>query len=416
MAKNTYLSGQPILCQLLSFIPKHLVEESVRQHRSDRYYKTMTTYKQLVFLFYGVVMRCKSLNNLCKNLLLLEDKLTYLGINELPAVSTLSDANMKRSSKVFATLYQKLHEYYKETLNPSVCHFKEELDSNKIFCFDSSTITLFTEIFKGAGRNSLTGKKKGGIKVHTKMPLTGFVPDLVTLSQAACSDKTFLGQLKAEKGAIYIFDKGYAHYQIWKKWTEQGVFYVTRLNENASYQVLSGQPNHISEYADGGIISDQRILLKDGLEARMVVFKDYGSGKVLRFVSNLFDYDEMTIVQLYKYRWNIEVLFKQLKQNFELCYFFSDSQEGIKTQIWIALIAQLIFSVIHRQIKEAEAFVTLVNVASNNMTSYVGLVKIMQTGRLKSEERNLEIVQLQLFQLQREGTFHKHQKNTPNTS
>lgn len=100
------------------------------------------------------------------------------------------------------------------------------------------------------------------------------------------------------------------------------MFYVTRLNENANYQVLSGQPNHISEYANGGIISDQRILLKGGLEARLVVFKDYVSGKVLRFVSNLFDYDVMTIVQLYKYRWNIEVLFKQLKQNFELCYFF----------------------------------------------------------------------------------------------
>ena len=192
----------------------------------------------------------------------------------------------------------------------------------------------------------------------------------------------WIGQLKVEKGGIYIFDKGYVHYQVWKKWTDQGVFYVTRLNENANYQVLSGQPKHISEYANGGIISDQRILLKDGLKARLVVFKDYVSGKVLRFVSNLFDYDVMTIVQLYKYRWNIEVLFKQLKQNFELCYFLSDSQEGIKTQIWIALIAQLIFSVIHRQIKEAEAFVTLVNVASNNMTSYVGLVKIMQTGRL----------------------------------
>ena len=125
----------------------------------------------------------------------------------------------------------------------------------------------------------------------------------------------------------------------------------------------------------GGIISDQKICLGEGLEARLVVFKDYVSGKVLRFVSNMFDYDVMTIVQLYKYRWNIEVLFKQLKQNFELCYFFSDSTEDIKSQIWIALIAQLIFSVIHRQIKEAEAFVTLVNVASNNMTSYVVSVR-----------------------------------------
>lgn len=416
MSKNTYLSGQPILCQLLSFIPRQLVGESVSAHQSDRYYKTMTTYKQLVFLFYGVVMRCKSLNNLCKNLLLLEDKLTYLGIHQLPAVSTLSDANITRSSEVFSTLYQKLYGHYRETLKPTCCHFLEDLDMGKVFCFDSSTITLFVDIFKGAGRNTLEGKKKGGLKVHTKMPLTGFVPDLVTFSEAACNDKSFLGQLEVEKGAIYIFDKGYANYQVWDEWTQKGAFYVTRLNENADYQVLVGQPNHISEYADGGIVSDQRILLKDGLEARLVVYKDYASGKVLQFVSNMFEYEAMTIVQLYKYRWNIEVLFKQLKQNFELCYFFPDSPEGIKTQVWIALIAQLVFSVIHRQIKEAEAFVTLVNVASNNMSSYVGLVRIMKPGRLSPDERDLEIVQLQMFGNGKGGTFRSTLKNTPDSS
>jgi len=416
MAKNTHLSGQPIICQLLSFLPKTLVDESVTLHQSDRYYKTMTTYKQLVFMFYGVVMRCKSLNNLCKNLLLLEDKLTYLGINRLPAVITLSDANINRSSEVFATLYQKLYGHYQDILKPSLFHFEDKLDGDKIFCFDSSTITLFVDIFKGAGHNTLTGKKKGGLKIHAKMPLMGFVPDLVTLSEAATNDKSFLGQLQVVKGAIYIFDKGYTHYQIWKQWTDQGVFYVTRLNENVSYQVLVGQPNHITEYADGGIVSDQRIRLKEGLEARLVVFKDCASGKTLQFISNMFDYAVMTIVQLYKYRWNIEVLFKQLKQNFELTYFFSDSSEGIKTQIWVALIAQLIFSVIHRQIKEAEAFVTLVNVASNNMGSYVGLIKIMKCGRLSSIERNLQIVQLQLFDINRRGTFQKHYKKCFDTS
>ena len=416
MVKNNYLAGQPILCQLLSLVPKHLVDESVAAHQSDRYYKTMTTYKQFVFLFYGVIMRCKSLNNLCKNLLLLEGKLIYLGIKTLPAVSTLSDANIKRGSEVFATLYQKLYQHYRDTLKPCLCHFKENLEREKIFCFDSSTITLFVDIFKGAGRNTLNGKKKGGLKLHTKLPLMGFVPDLVTLSEASCNDKSFLGRLEVAKGAIYIFDKGYAHYHVWKEWTRKGVFYVTRLNENARYQVLSGQLHHISEYAEGGIISDQVILLKDGLEARLILFKDYESGKVLRFVSNMFAYEAMTIVQLYKYRWNIEVLFKQLKQNFELCYFFSDSPEGIKTQVWIALIAQLIFSVIHRQIKEAEAFVTLVNVASNNMGSYVGLVKIMKSGRLKEEERNLEIVQLQIFELEQGGTWQTSAKNSLDSS
>ncbi|MEM9341149.1 MAG: hypothetical protein AAGA66_20620, partial [Bacteroidota bacterium] len=108
----------------------------------------------------------------------MENKLTYLGIRKLPAVSTLSDANINRNSEVFSALYKKLYAYYSATLKPTLCHFTEQLDEAKIFCFDSSTITLFVDIFKGSGRNTLNGKKKGGLKLHTKMPMTGFVPDL----------------------------------------------------------------------------------------------------------------------------------------------------------------------------------------------------------------------------------------------
>ncbi len=142
----------------------------------------------------------------------------------------------------------------------------------------------------------------------------------------------------------------------------KGRLLCDRLNENADYEVLSGQPNHLSEYADGGITSDQIILPNPGenaLKARLIVYKDPESGHVLKFISNMLAYQPTTIIQLYKYRWNIEVLFKRLKQNFELGYFFSDSTEGIKTQVWVALIANLLFSVIHRQCKETELFTTL---------------------------------------------------------
>lgn len=409
MAKNTNLAGQPVICQLLSLLPREIVDACVVEHESDRYYKTMTTWKQLVFILYGVVTKSHSLNTLCKNLLFLEDKLTYLGIDKLPAVSTLSDANINRSSEVFASIYGQLHGHYKDVLNPIQCSFLEdEVDTSNVAIFDSSTITLFVDIFKGAGRNSLTGKKKGGLKIHTKMPLGGFVPDLVHITEAACNDKSFLGQLEVEKGGIYVFDKGYVNYQKWVEWTEQGVYFVTRLNENADYRVLSGQPNHISEYADGGIISDQIILLnpsENTLKARLIVYKDPQSGHVLKFVSNMIDYRGNTIILLYKYRWNIEVLFKRLKQNFELGYFFSDSTEGIKTQVWVALIANLLFSVIHRQCKEAELFVTIVSLAAINMGSYISLIKLVRSGRLSGIERDLKIVQLDLFALKEGGLF-----------
>ncbi|WP_130274749.1 transposase [Cecembia calidifontis] len=119
----------------------------------------------------------------------------------------------------------------------------------------------------------------------------------------------------------------------------------------------------------------------------------------------MFEYREQTIVLLYKYRWNIEVLFKQLKQNFELSYFFSDSLEGIKTQVWITLIANLLFTVIHKQSKEAEQFLTIVNMAAINMCSYISLVKLINSKKLSVSGRDLEIVQLDLFEVRNEGVF-----------
>ena len=192
MGKNTNLAGQPVLCQLLSFL---IVDACVQQHDSDRYYKTMTTYKQMVFTLYGVVTKSHSLNTLCKNLLFLEDKLTCLGKDKLPVLSTLSDANINRDSEVFASIYAQLYQHYKDKLNPVHCGLLEDKpDKEKVSAFDSSTITLFVDIFKEAGRNALTSKKKGGLKIHAKMPLGGFVSNLVHITEAACNDKSFLGR------------------------------------------------------------------------------------------------------------------------------------------------------------------------------------------------------------------------------
>jgi len=416
MVKNTDISGQPVICQLLSFIPSSVINSAVAVHKSDYYYKTMTTYRQLVFLLYGVISRCHSLRNLCKGLLFLDGKLCYLGINKLPACSTLSDANINRNSDVFGSLYHGLYEYYKPYLSKGyiTMFVGGEVNPAKVKVFDSSTVSFFVDVFKGAGRNPLDGKKKGGLKIHTQRPLSGFVPDYIHLTAAACNDKTFLGQLTPSLGTIYVFDKGYVNYQVWQEWSEQGAFYVTRLNNNAQYKILSGQLNHISQYANGGEISDQVIELSSPeatLKARLIVFKDPASGKVLKFVSNMMDYKASTVIQLYKYRWGIEVLFKQIKQNFELAYFYSDSPEGIKTQIWIALIANLIFTVIYRQVKECEQFITIVSMASNNLGSYTCLIKLLKRENPKGKERNIEILQLDVFNIKTGGVFEERGKS-----
>lgn len=417
--QNTKLSGQPIICQLLSLIPKELVSNLVQECESDKYYKTLKTYKQLVFMLFGVISKSGSLTSLCKCLLLLENKLTYVDITELPAKSTLSDANIKRKSAVFEKIYFALLEHHKSDLTSiwMVEDINGEASCTKLKRFDSTTIPLFNDIFKGAGRLSLEGEKSGGIKAQTLLAFNSLVPEYILLGEASKNDKDFLGQLVVKKGHCYVFDKGYVNYQVFKRWTDEGVHFVTRLNENASYTVLKHEKGDHFDCINGeGILIDELITLKlkgskSGLELRLVTYKDPETGKLLKFITNQMEYKALTIALIYKNRWQIEVFFKKLKQNFQLDYFYSDSPEGIKTQIWIVLIANLIFSVFHKRSKENEQFTTIVSIARQGLCSYVCFVSIIKEKKLEKNDRNLEIVQQTLFELKGGGVFEKNKKD-----
>lgn len=419
--QNTKLSGQPIICQLLSLIPKELVDQCVAECESDKYYKTLKTYKQFVFMLYGVISKANSLTTLCKCTLFLENKLSYVGINELPAKSTLSDANINRKSEVFEKLYYGLIATYQSELTSVLMHqdINGEAPCTKLMRFDSTTITLFSDVFKGAGRLPLpeNGAKVGGIKAQTLLAFNSLVPEYVALGDGSKNDKDFLGQLSLKKGHCYVFDKGYVNYKVFKKWTSEGVFFVTRLNENAVYDIITEQKGeHFDCITGQGILCDATIKLKikgshDGLELRLVTYKDPETGKLLKFISNQTEYQALTIALIYKNRWQIEVFFKQIKQNFQLDYFYSDSPEGIKTQIWIVLIANLIFSLFHKRSKENEELKTIVSMARQGLTTYVCFTSIIREKNLNKNDRNLEIIQQTLFEFKTGGVFQKENKS-----
>jgi len=411
--QSTKLSGQPIICQLLSFLPKELVTESVAKFDSDKYYKTMSTYKQFVFMLYGIVSKSGSLTSLCKCLLFLEGKLGYVGIDKLPPSSTLSDANCKRNSDVFQDLYYRLFNHYKSELlgGFSCLPINGEVSASKIKRFDSTTFTLFVDVFKGAGRKPEQGTKKGGVKAQTVLGLDSLVPEFIELGPAAKNDKDFLGQLVVKTGYLYVFDKGYVNYTVYRDWTKQQVSFVTRLNDNASYLVLEDKiVDHFDLITGQGVIADQVIQVKvkgdkQGLKLRLITYKDPETGKVLKFLTNHFTYQANTITLIYKNRWAIEPFFKQLKQNYQLGYFFSDSEQGIKSQIWIALIANLIFTLIYQRNKQAEAFVTIVSMARAGLNTYVCFLSIIKHEKLSIEDRDNGIVQLKIFENRQGGVF-----------
>ena len=178
------------------------------------------------------------------------------------------------------------------------------------------------------------------------------------------------------------------------------------MNKNAKFKVINQRP--LEECSEIGVQMDADIELEYYCPetktirktiSRMVAYIDPVDGKKLFFLTNLLELKASTICLLYKNRWIIEPLFKQIKQNFELTYFLSDSQEGIKTQIWIAMILNLIFTVIHKMIKEAEDFATMVKLAGKNTASYVGFIKFLQMSQQQISNALGDIgkVQLNLF-------------------
>jgi hypothetical protein len=399
-------SGKPIICQLLSLIPDSVFQDAIEETGSDHYYKQMMSKDHFVCLFYAVLTRNGSLREVCKNIMMLGKKLMYYGLRQIPCKSTLSDANRNRDSLFFATLYMNLHMHYKSYIldHSFSLPIGGEVDASKVEVFDSTTVTLFKEILKGAGRKTKgSKKKKGGIKAFTKMNLLENVPNFVCFKAAACNENSFLQSVELEEGSIAVFDKGFNKYWYFSELGENGVGFVTRQKDNAKYTVLSA--NDISDESD--IISDQVIALKykhlkvsRTVTLRLVIYKDPVSGEILRFLTNLMELKPMTISLLYKNRWAIEVLFKQIKQNFEVKYFLSDTENGIKSQIWVALILNLLFTVLHKIIKGAEDFSTMVALAAKNLCSYVNLVMFLKMPQsycnalYKKEIRN---IQLDLF-------------------
>lgn len=411
--------GMPIICQLFSFIPDELIKKAIDKFEADKRYKTLKTKTQMIVMLFGIIGKVESLNGILKGLVFLGNKLSYLGLTELPARSTLADANRNRSCGVFKYLYELLVAYYKEVLSGSYLtgHIGKEVNINKVKLFDSTTFTLFVDVFTGAGRNKISGKKKGGIKAHVMLSLHSLVPEMVWMSSASKNDKDFLGQLNPKKGEVYIFDKGYVNYTAYDNFTEKEAFYVTRISENAVFSVESEAEIDYLESQTTGVWKDQIISLKVGekiMKARLVTFKSAIKGKVFRFITNMFEVQATTVAKLYKNRWEIEPFFKQLKQNFELKAFYSDSREGIQTQIWLALIANLIFTVIHRQIKQAEAFTTMVQMARVNLGSFASYIEVLKKRFFRKLNRDIEIIQLNLFQKTEGGVFENVRKQCLN--
>jgi len=398
MNKGTHFSGTPIIKQILKFIPQVDINRTAEQYNSDRYYKKFKTYEHLVTMLFAIMSGVSSLRELTTVFLAFEGRINHLNLKQFPKRSTLSDANKKRSSEVFGTIYSKLLQRYAPFLSDS-SKLKSPVKNLKIV--DSTTISLFSDILKGVGRNPHTGKKKGGIKVHTMINALEDVPCLIRFSDAATHDHTFLKDLDLKKDSFVVFDKAYNDYLQYLQWTLNGVYFVTRQKDNAVYKSI--KEFDLSDKTSDAVLKDELIIVEKNnksIEIRRVAYWDAEKNKVYEFITNNLEISPDKVADIYKHRWQIETMFKRLKQNFPLKYFLGDNQNAIEIQIWSALIVQLIMLVIQRKIKRKWAYSNMIGVMRFHLLTYINLFKFLENPQKEWWELSSKPpdIQLKLFQ------------------
>lgn len=380
MGKSTYFSSKSVFGQLISLIDDSLIRKEVKKCDSDRYTKRFTTKDHLISMLFCSFSKCTSLREISGAMLGLSGKTNGFQLNHIPKRSTLSDANKKRDVLVFENIYHQLLKQYGGFLSDSRI---KGVINKQVKIFDSSTISLFKDIMECVGRNPKSGKRKGGIKVHTVVNADEIVPSLVWFSEAKTHDHNFLEKLKCDENTIYVFDKGYNDYKAFEHFTTQKTGFVTRIKDNASYQSI--EKLDIGERIHNGVLEDEiiEIDVKKGkktskLKLRKVTFYDRANKREFEFLTNLFELRADLIAALYKIRWQIELLFKQLKQNFPLKYFLGDNENAIKIQIYCVLIVNLLFAVIKKKLKRNWAFSNLVSFCKIHLFNYINLMRFLE--------------------------------------
>lgn len=383
MSEAKQFAGQPILSQIFNCIPAATIKRCCRKHQSNRYYKKLPVRVHLVALLYGVLSYCNGLRELCEGMLGCEGKLTHLGMDKAPPRSTLSDANVNRSYQFFESLYFDLLSQYQSFISDSRL---KGLSIRNLKIIDSSTIRLFSDILRGVGRNTKDGsRKKGGIKVHTMMDAFSGVAEFIRMTEARVHDRKFLYHLELPANSFIVFDKAYNLYSQFAKWTTGKIWFVTRMKDNAVYHVTKVITDNTKKKNAKGILKEQYITIgyknTNGevlrLKLRRITFKAE-DGKVYVFITNNFTLPATQVATIYKYRWMIELLFKQIKQNFPLRYFWSDSENGIKTQVYCVLIAQLLMVVIRKKAATKKSFANMITLIRLHLMSYVDLMDFIK--------------------------------------
>lgn len=330
-----------LFSQILSLVDRLEFMRTARAHEANRYTKRFTAWDHFVAMIFCQIAQAKSLRETCDGLGSAAGKVVRLGVQNLAKKSTLAYANQHRCADFFRDTFLRLAtEFRREFAGQGRRKFRFR---NPLMSIDSSVITLCLSLFPWAEYT----RTKGGVKLHLMLDHDGYWPTYAWLTEAKCHDVHFARTLALPKGSVVVMDRGYVDYELWARWTLEGVFFVTRLKSNVPYRVLERRPVPPSK-ADR-ILSDEIIVLTSGkaqsscpYRLRRVVVRDEETAQILELLTNQEAWAADTISQIYRERWQIELFFKALKQNLKVKTFLGTSRNALEVQLWTALVAILL--------------------------------------------------------------------------
>ncbi len=388
-------SGKYVFSQIIGLISSTSFQTIVNRHFGDYKVREFSCWKQFLCMAFGQLTHRESISDTVLCLKANAHKMYHLGIGEVVAVSTITRANENRSFQIYEDLAMLL---IKEAKQLYVLDDDLEISlKGNVFAIDATTIDLCLSAFCWATFRST----KGGIKLHTQLDLKTAIPEFILFSTASVHDVNVLDVIHFEANSFYIMDRGYVDYKRLYKINLCGAFFVTRAKDNMNYRRLYSHPKETT----CGILYDQSIMLnnyyasKDYPEKiRRIKFKDKQTGKVLIFLTNNFYLSATEIAQLYKHRWKIELFFKWIKQHLKIKSFWGQSENAVKTQVWIAVSVYALVAIAKKRFILKQSLYEILQILSISIFEKMPINQLFQKTQLqyfKEQKDN----QLNMFDL-----------------
>ena len=329
-----------LFSQILGLVDRFDFMRMAREHKANRFTKKFTAWDHLVTMVFCQLAQARSLRETCDGLGSAVGKVVHLGIQNLAKRSTLAYANEHRPSEFFRDLFLRLAaQFHGEAAGSGRRKFRFR---NRLVSLDSTVVTLCLSLFPWADYT----RTKGGVKLHLMLDHDGYWPTYAHFTEAKGHDVHFARTLALPKGSVVVMDRGYVDYELWGRWTREGILFVTRLKSNVRYRVI--ETRDVPPGKADRVLSDEIIQLASDkarsscpYRLRRVVVQDEETGQVVELVTNQEQWAADTIGQIYRDRWQIELFFKALKQNLKVKTFLGTSRNALEVQLWTALVAML---------------------------------------------------------------------------